>query len=197
MPPKVRITREQILSTAVELVRTSGEETLNARSLAAALSCSTQPLFSNFATMDELRQAVIGEADLRCQEYIDREVQKGLYPPYKASGIAYIRFAKEEKQLFRLLYMRSRTKETIPQETELGHEMESLVSANTGLSGDRTRLFHLEMWAFVHGIASMLATDYLDLDWELISAMLTDAYQGLKKRFEQEEDICTPSASKN
>lgn len=196
MTPKVRITREQILNAAVAIVRSSGEEALNARSLAAALDCSTQPLFSNFASMEELRQAVIDEADRLCREYIDREVQKGLYPPYKASGMAYIRFAKEEKELFRLLYMRSREKEAIPQETELGSRMESLVSTNTGLSGGRTKLFHLEMWAFVHGVASMLATDYLDLDWELISTMLTDAYQGLKKRYEQEEDSCPPSASK-
>ena len=164
MPPKVRITREQILNTAVGLVRSSGEEALNARSLAAALDCSTQPLFSNFASMEELRQVVIDEADRLCREYIDREVQKGLYPPYKASGMAYIRFAKEEKELFRLLYMRSREKEAIPQETELGSRMETLVSTNTGLSGGRTKLFHLEMWAFVHGVAAMLATDYLDLD---------------------------------
>jgi len=48
------------------------------------------------------------------------------------------------------------------------------------------KLFHLEMWAFVHGIAAMMATGFLDLDRELVSRMLTDAYQGLRLRFGKE-----------
>ena len=42
-------------------------------------------------------------------------------------------------------------------------------------------LMHLEMWTFVHGIASMLATSFLNLEWELVSNMLTDAYLGIRK----------------
>ena len=33
------------------------------------------------------------------QSYISRGMTEGKYPPYKASGIAYIQFAKEEKEL--------------------------------------------------------------------------------------------------
>ena len=45
---------------------------------------------------------------------------------------------------------------------------------------------HLEMWAYVHGIATMFATGFLDLDWELVSRMLTDSYQGLRKQYGME-----------
>lgn len=184
MPPKVKITKENIISCAVDAVRADGEVALNARNLAALLGCSTQPIFSNFATMDELRLAVIAAADALCAEYMSDEVKRGEYPPYKANGMAYIRFAKEEKELFKLLYMRDRSSEAIPEETELGNEMEARVRKNTGLSEDDAKLFHLEMWAYVHGIAAMLATGFLELDNEIISRMLTDAYQGLKKQFE-------------
>ncbi|MBR2970762.1 MAG: WHG domain-containing protein [Clostridia bacterium] len=183
MPPRVKITKEDIIKTATALVRVSGEQAINARAIAAALSCSTQPIFSNFATMDELRRAVIDRAESLCAEYLKREVQSGVYPPYKANGMAYIRFAKEEKELFRLLYMRDRSAEVIPEETELTNQMENFVHNNTGLVGNDTKLFHLEMWAYVHGVATMFATGYLDLDWELVSKMLTDAYQGLKKQY--------------
>ena len=54
MPPKVKITKEDIIRTAVDLVRQRGIDAINARAIATALSCSTQPIFSNFATMDEL-----------------------------------------------------------------------------------------------------------------------------------------------
>ena len=186
MPPKVRITKEDIINTAVDIVRKNGEQALNARTVAAVLNCSTQPVFSNFATMQELRLAVVGAADALCQEYMKREVESGKYPPYKANGMAYIRFAKEEKELFKLLYMRDRTAEVVPEETDVGKQMENIVQNNTGLEGSDIKLFHLEMWAYVHGIATMLATGYFNLDWDLISKMLTDSFQGLKKQFEKE-----------
>ena len=59
MPPKVKITKNDIVNTAVELVRKQGEQALNARTVASALGCSTQPVFSNFATMEELRGSII------------------------------------------------------------------------------------------------------------------------------------------
>lgn len=186
MPPKARILRENIVEAAVQLVRENGEASLNARSIAARLNCSTQPIFSNFPRMEDVFSAVVEAAEKLFQTYMQREIDSGKYPPYKASGMAYIRFAREERELFKLLYMRDRSAETIPAETELGNQMEGFVHRNTGLNGMDTKLFHLEMWTYVHGIATMVATGYLELDWELISRMLTDAYQGLKKRFEGE-----------
>ena len=183
MPPKVKVTKEDILNTAVAIVRDSGAQTLNARAVAAALNCSTQPVFSNFATMEELRLAVIKEAETLCGEYIRREMKKGEFPAYKASGIAYIRFAKEEKELFKFLYMRDRTSEAIPEAITFGDEMESFVQNYTGLDQETAKLFHLGMWVYVHGLATMVATDYLNLDWELISRLLSDAYLGMRKQY--------------
>ena len=187
MPPKVKVTKDDIVNAAVEIVRKSGAEALNARTIAAVLNCSTQPVFSNFATMEELRLAVVGRADTLCGDYIRKEIESGHYPPYKASGMAYIRFAKEEKELFRLLYMRDRTDETIPESDDLENQMETMVQNNTGLSDLDAKLFHLEMWAYVHGIATMFATGFLNLDWELVSRMLTDSYRGLRKQYGMEE----------
>ncbi len=183
MPPRVKITKEDIVNAAVTIVRNSGEGALGARAIASVLQCSTQPVFSNFATMEELRLAVVEAANTLCGEYIRREIAGGEFPAYKASGMAYIRFAKEEKELFKLLYMRDRTNETYPASIEFGEEMESFVQGYTGLSKEETRRFHLEMWVYVHGLASMVATGFLDLDWELMSRVLSDAYQGLRKQY--------------
>lgn len=191
MPPKVKITKENIIQTAVNIVRSQGAGALNSRNIATALQCSTQPIFSNFSTMEELRLGVVEAADSLCQAYMQREAKLGQYPAYKAAGMAYIRFAREERELFKLLYMRDRTAEEIPQETELGNQMTSLVQRSTGISGQQADLFHLEMWAYVHGIAVMIATGFLELDQELISQMLTDAYQGLKKHHEGRMDTMT------
>ena len=186
MPPKIKITKEEIINAAVDIVRKNGAQGVNARDVASALGCSTQPVFSNFAAMEELRLAVVEKADLLCQAYMQREVESGKYPAYKANGMAYIRFAKEEKELFKLLYMCDRSGEPIPEGSELTDKMEAIVHSNTGLDGRNAKLFHLEMWAYVHGIATMFATGFLDLDWELVSRMLTDSYQGLRKQYAME-----------
>lgn len=67
MPPKVKIQKQEIIEAAVALVRQSGPQAINARSIAAALDCSTQPIFSNFASMDALRLAVVAAADAQYQ----------------------------------------------------------------------------------------------------------------------------------
>lgn len=186
MPPKVRITKQEIVNTAVQLVRENGEVGINARIIASRLGCSTQPIFWNFSSMDELRLSVIEKANELCESYIKKEIESKSYPSYKASGMAYIRFAKEEKELFKLLYMRDRTGETLPEEMELTDGMKQIIHSSTGLDGENLQLFHLEMWAYVHGIAVMFASGFVNLEWELVSKMLTDAYQGLKKQYKTE-----------
>ena len=186
MPPKQKLTKQDIINTAVDIVRMQGEQGLNARNLATAMGCSTQPIFSNFTGMEELYFCVIQRAEEINKAYIDEEIARGQFPSYKASGMAYIRFANEEKELFKLLYMRDRSGSEIPQENKLTSQMEGFVHSNTGLVGDKMKLFHLEMWAAVHGIATMYATGFLDLSWELVSTMLTDIYQGLSKQYSKE-----------
>ena len=58
-------------------------------------------------------------------------------------------------------------------------QMIRLIAANTGLSREDAYRFHLEMWIYVHGIATMVATSFLEWDQEMASAMLTDVYHGL------------------
>ena len=181
-PAIIRITKEAILEAGLALLRDQGPDALNARALAARLKCSTQPIFSNFPSMDALRLSLVQEAEKVYQAFIAQEMEKNLYPPYKASGMAYIRFAREESQLFRLLYMRSRKDEPAPPEDQLTQKMIRLIQNGTGADQNQAELMHLEMWAFVHGMAVLCATQFYPLDEELTSRMLTDAFQGLKAR---------------
>jgi len=181
MPPRVRITKEEIVKGALRLVRLQGEEVINARVIAKELGCSTQPIFSNFSSMEELREEVKHCAYQSYLDFLKREEESGKYPRYKSFGMAYIRFAKDERELFKLLFMcdREGKKQTPTQDFELSVQM--IMKAN-GISREAAELMHLEMWACVHGIATMLATSFLSLDWELISNMLTDVYKGVLSR---------------
>ena len=183
MPPKTKVTKEELVKAATEVVRRNGAAALNARTVAAEAACSTQPVFSNFSTVEELRVAVLRQADCILKEYIEKETRSGRFPPYKASGMGYIRFAKEEKELFKLLYMCDRRGKETVEEFYIFDDMEARVKNATSLAGQEAELFHMEMWVYVHGIATMLATGFLDLDWDLVSKMITDAYQGLRKQY--------------
>lgn len=187
MPPKIKITKEEILSASVGIVREFGASALSARSAAEKLGVSTQPIFSNYSSMDELKKDVIAEASRIYRGYIEREIADGKHPPYKASGIAYIRFAKEERELFKLLFMRDRTDESTSDMSENYDDVVEMLKNKTGLDEDPARLFHLEMWTFVHGIAAMSATSYLDLDYDVISTMMTDVFSALSKKIKEDE----------
>ena len=186
MPPKVKITKDEIIQTSIELIRKDGVEAINARNIASALGCSTQPLFSNFATMDELQIAVIEAAHNLYLGFLKREVESGEYPPYKAFGMAYIRFAKEEKELFKLLFMCDRQEKKLVKTVDFGASVEMIMKAN-GISRERAELMHMEMWICVHGIGTMLATSFFELEWKLISDMLSDVYHGLSARHMSKE----------
>ncbi len=181
MPPKVKITKEDIIKTAVELVRANGEQAINARAIATALNCSTQPVFSNFASMEELQEAVVLAAYDLYLVFLKSEAESGKYPQYKSFGMAYIKFAKEEKELFKLLFMCDRQSKGLTPTADFELSVQMIMNAN-GITKEKAELIHLEMWSFVHGIATMLATSFLSLEWELISDMLTDVYQGIRAR---------------
>ncbi len=187
MPPKFQFTREQILAAALDITREGGTAALTARSLAARLGSSAKPIFGLFQNMEEVQREVLAAAGELYQSFLRADMASGQYPPYKASGMAYIRFAREERELFKLLFMRDRTGEPITEDRESIRPLLELIQTNLGLSEDDAYLFHLEQWIYVHGIATMIATGYLDWDLAFVSRALTDVYQGLVHRYTAKE----------
>lgn len=188
MPPKSMFTKDEIIDAALCVIRENGVSALTARALAAKLGCSVKPIFGLFKNMDEVQQEVIKAADCLYQKKMVQEISEKRYPPYKAVGISYIRFAKDEKNLFKLLYMRDRSNEE-KAEGEETQKLIELIQKTTGLDKKTAYLFHLETWIYIHGIATMIATDYLDWDMEFVSNSITDCYIGLKYRFIKEGKI--------
>lgn len=182
MPPKCRFTRSEIVDAALSIARSEGAKAVTARAVAAKLHASPKVIFGLFSGMEELQQELVRAANAVYQSYMEQAIAKGEYPPYKASGMAYIRFAMEEKELFRLLFMRDRSREEPSENSEEIRPLLALIQQSTGLSEEKALLFHLEMWMYVHGIATTLVTSYVDWDPSLISQTLTDVYEGLKYR---------------
>ncbi len=183
MPPKFKFKKEEIIESAANLVRESGVQALTARNLALRLGTSAKPIFGQFQGMDELKEDVLKYASTLYEAYLAKDMAEGKYPPYKASGMAYIRFAREEKELFKLLFMRDRSGEKYGEDRESIRPILEIIKKNLSLDEESAYLFHLELWIYVHGIAAMIATSYLNWDEEFTSRALSDVYLGLKHRY--------------
>ena len=107
MPPTIRFTRDAVLNAAYQLIRREGPGALNARAVAKELGGSTQPIFRLFSGMDELQKAVI---ELALNEWKSKLLvrMQGSVFPYLTIGMSYLLFAKDEPELFKLLFMRDR-----------------------------------------------------------------------------------------
>lgn len=81
--------------------------------------------------------------------------------------------------------MRHRTREEYIKKDSSVKSVIDMIISSTDLSQNEAEIIHTEMWIFVHGIATMIATDYLEISDDDISFMLTDMYQGLLKRFSE------------
>lgn len=187
MPPKFKFTKDEIISAALNLVRKNGMSAITARALAEELGCSVKPIFGLFKNMEEVQKEVFSESKRLYDSYLQNGIKTEDYPAYKSAGMAYIRFAKEEKELFKLLFMRDRSEEKIEENREEVRPLINIIMQKTGISEDEAYMFHLEMWIYVHGIATMVATSYLEWSNELIDKTLTDMFLGLKNRYSKGE----------
>lgn len=184
MPRKNLLSREEILQAALALTEERGFDAVSARALGERLGTSTRPIFSRFDSMAQVQSAVIEAAYALYQSYLKEDMEKGEYPPFKASGMAYIRFAREKKELFRLLFLRDRTQEEKDALSEEAEAFAELICKQVRISKEQARLFHLELWTYVHGIATMIVTGFSDWSEALCSQTLTDLYLGLKYKYE-------------
>lgn len=83
--------------------------------------------------------------------------------PTKPSGTAYIRFARNEPNLFHLLYMRDRRREDHSGDAENIAVLVDFLMAKLSLTREDATLLHIEMWAYVHGIAVLCASRAAEL----------------------------------
>jgi len=178
MPRKKILTKDQIILSAFNLVREKGIDKLSSRSLSKTLNTSTQPIFSLFSSMDEILSSVKSKA----YETYDRVVKEALnqeYKPFKAVGTAYIDFAIQEPNLFRLIFMspNDHTYSHFNIDHNYGMIIEEI--KNEFKFDERlAKKLYFESWIFAHGLAVCLVTKTVNLTGDEISEMLTDVVKG-------------------
>lgn len=156
MPPQINFSKEQILNEAFEIVRKEGLEILSARRIAQNLKCSTHPIYRAFQSMKELETAVIEQA----KEYATTYLLQGddTQEPFLNIGLQYFRFAQEEKELFKLLFLSGRISGSFE---NMGALFEFLLdrmkqdSHLQGLSDSSLKRIGTNMWIYTHGLITL------------------------------------------
>ena len=190
MPPKVKVTKESIVDAAFQLLKEHGIAKVNARDIAQLLHCSVQPIFRSFHQMENLKKELYHHVEQLFDEFMDSGMQKHRIP-FLGVGLAYIEFAKIEKNLFKFLFMSDEFKgrnllQMIREESN--QEIINMISVMSGLSFNQSQDLFLNIWLITHGIASLMATNDCDLTDKQIEAILMDTFAGLKIQLKTKGD---------
>ncbi|MBQ2953172.1 MAG: TetR/AcrR family transcriptional regulator [Clostridia bacterium] len=173
MPPAIRFTREAVLDAAWSLVRREGPAAFNARAVARELGASTQPIFRLFSNMDELRAEVIRKTDrVLCQAMTERAASSR--NPYVSVCMSYLLFARDEPELFKLLFMRDRLSEG-DAVREYRHDWGfPIIEASIGVDRQTAIRLYERSFFYTHGLAVCIATKYMPcMDEALMESLVT------------------------
>lgn len=180
MPAKKKITREAIIEGALNTLRDGGYDSVNARSVAKKLGCSTQPIYLEFENMDELRieltKCAISTHTQMVMDVMDRNHEDN--NRYRSYGIGFVNFAWEEKQLFRYLYLEGNQNGEHLDDAHLDQIMD-IMEEQYGYPRETAKLFHQDMMFYVYGVAVLANKGSIEPSQEEIEELLNRQFKAL------------------
>ena len=180
MSKPTKITKEIILEKALEIIRTQGIEKVSNREIAKKLNSSIRPIYYQFKNSEELYNELLMKMETYFYSFLlDNEIED--IPKYKQIGINYIKFAKEESNIFKALFMK---KNNLVVEHFIGQikefkEIEKFVKVSTNLKNEEIKSFHVKMWIFTHGLATLIASNTINFNDQQIRDLLSYEFQAL------------------
>ncbi len=175
MPPKVKFQKEEIVRAALNIARAQGIDAVTSREVARELGVSTRPIFTYYETMDQLRRDVFELAKQQYRAYIERGLAEPI--PFLGVGRQYIRFAREEPELYKLLFL------TRP-DGAIGGAMEALAFSQDLVRESIMRIYHMDahaaecyfrdLWLMAFSFATLIVTDDCPYTDEQMSAVFSE-----------------------
>lgn len=176
MPPKQRINREMILERAFDMFLAEGMDVVNARSVAKALGCSTQPIFSYYTGMQDLRDALDAKA---CELFVSEVLGAERGDAWLVNMCeAFVRFACSRPHIYGHLYDTARKDRKLANALcPLGEEMSAQISQTEGVSKEQAQEIYDTMFVHTVGMASVAMIGLYDLSD--LRAKLEKAYESI------------------
>ena len=170
MAPKNKFTREEVVQAALRVVQARGGDALTAKAVADELGVSTRPIFSYYDTMEALRADVRRAARSVWDTYLAAGLREAI--PFLGFGMQYIRFARQEPWLYRLLFF-------VPDSVAFASmtHAQAIVRPTLQeiyrLSAPEADLYFRNLWLVVHGLASLIVTGSCPYGDDQIRTILT------------------------
>lgn len=191
MPPITKITRDIILRTGYELVIESGIESVNSRSIAKMMGCSTQPIFSQFASMEELKQEI---HDFACDMFEKEllhcsETEDLIYNSY----IKVINLAQNKPNIFKLIFLTEYCRGQNFINARMGFESNKKIlnymQIKFAFNDSESKELYEKISIVVQGIATIIASSGIEYSSEqvinIVESSLEDFAEGIIRRRKQ------------
>lgn len=180
MPPKTKITKDMILDAAFHIARTEGADKITARSISQQLQCSTQPVLYHFSSIEEIKKEVYKMADEYHSSYL-MNMSDDYEDPMLSIGINYIRFAIEERNLFRFLFQSNEFSGSSLLDLTDSEDFVpvfSILQEEEKITLAQAKEIFRTLFVFIHGYASLYANNTMVYDEKALTATLTKVYYG-------------------
>lgn len=178
MARKTTISKEIILESALKMLIRDGYQSINIKTLAAEIGCSTQPIAWHFENMEGLRK----ELAVYAKEYALKKASSpadNAVDAFEQMGRAYIDMAIDESNLFRFLYLgenpisRPYTLNDLNTKAEIA--MAEHIAEETGMTVEQAVRCIRNTVIYSHGLAVMLATGVFRADENEVMSMIKHA----------------------
>ncbi len=162
MAPRNKFTKEEMTEAALRVVRSRGIGALTAKTLAKELGASTQPVFTCFGSMEAVKEAVYAAAQAVYDGYAAIGLSESV--PFFGFGMQYLRFAREEPELYRLLFLTPPSGEGKPcgAFAAMAH-FQALVRPSLEriyrLTAPEADRYFRDLWLVVHSLATLIVTE--------------------------------------
>ena len=186
MPPRVKFQKEEIVRAALELARKKGIDAVTARELAAELGVSPRPIFTYYDSMDRLRCDVYERAKGEYRAYLERGLEDPI--PFRGVWRQYLRFAREERELYRLLFLTrpgavsGGAMEALRFSQELSRESVMRVYSMDAKTADA---YFRDLWLMAFSFATLIVTDDCPYTEEEMLAVGTEISLSVCKAYKE------------
>lgn len=193
MAPRVQYSRDRLIDAAVELTREKGFEAVTARKLGAQLGSSSRPIFTAFENMEELQDEVVARAKLifsNCIKDCMNETRS-----FKKMGLRWIRFAQEEPQLYRLIFMREgqgnpfRLKDIAQNFDDIFDEVLKVIEDKYQINREEAEHVYRHMIFHAHGIASLIVAGETSFTDDELVDIFSEALWGIVGYIRQKRQL--------
>jgi AcrR family transcriptional regulator len=154
--------RRALILAAERVLEREGPQALSLRAVAREAGVSPAAPYHHFKDKSDLLSAIAEAGFEALGDSIKAAVAVDAETKMSTMGVAYVRFARENPALYRVMYDVSRDKDAMPDKTHDGKGgfrmvEEAMISAGINPNDDvNLKLWCISAWCSAHGIAEMV-----------------------------------------